>query len=247
MPLPPHRRRHYAYLLVMHACVVVMLGAVLVELDEPSDTSTSTSSSDSDTSTESPDSISTICPPARKRKRIDAPKSDENAKQSITSYQEASLLPARKRVKTSGGDSRKKAIIQAEETSLPNKRRLRRMKHQEFETEIAESIEAVSEAIKAREGWNKSWDRFDEWSSKLTKVLLESTDHYKSCLARLENGDDLEARWQALGDSFGFERTLKLCETREGDGHVEEWVEAVAKSRVLRSRRLEPRKLSALE
>lgn len=245
MPLPPRRRRQYAYLLIMMACVVVMTGVVLVELDEPSDsdTDTDTSTESSDTSTESSDLISTVCPlPARKRKRGGALKSDENAKQSFTSYQ--ARLPARKRVKT-GGDS-KKAMMRAE-TSSPSKRRVRRMKQKEFETDIAESIEAVSEAIKVREGWNKDGDRFDEWSSKLTKVLLESTDRYKSCLARLENGYDLEARWQAVEDSFGFERTLKLCDTSEGGSHVEEWAEAVAKSQVLRSRQLEPRKLSALD
>ena len=210
------------------------MAQLLVMLDESSDTDTETSteSSNTDTSTSTstePSETSTVCPPARKRKRNAACQSDNNHK---------ATSPARKRIKR---DS--EAILQAEvndatvassrSSSASEERRLRRMNKEEFDSHVAESLEALSEAIKARE----DGDGFDEWFLKVTDALQKTTGRFLLWHARQGGGHDFDAPFQAVVDSPGFEKRLKLCGTREVGGHVEEWVEAVAKSQGLRSRR----------
>ena len=96
MPRPPHRRRLHRHLLII-LCYAVAINAML---EGPSDSDTTDTESSSNTN------ISTICPPARKRKREPYNPYPDVKARAITqagftsSHRES---PARKKVKRDSG------------------------------------------------------------------------------------------------------------------------------------------------
>ena len=250
MPLLSRRQHRRMGRVLILCCFVSITAHSLITLDESSDSDSDTTASSSATE------VSTVCPPARKRKREAQnlePKVNAKSKGIVRSGHTStgSDLPARKRVKRDaetvmGARSRSTAgsiSSRSRSRRLASARRLKRMAHEELDNEVAESLEAVSEAFKQWEGW----DRFDEWFPEVMKALLECIDFLRFCLARQEGGHEIEERLRTVLDPLELESPLKLCDnTREGGGKIEEWVEAVAKSQVLRSRRWEPRKLLTL-